>query len=46
MKNCAPELLGWPVFAAEHLVYGLGLGVWTAVATRDRGAVVPGQAAS
>jgi hypothetical protein len=42
----APELLGWPVFAAEHLVYGLGLGVWTAVATRDRGAPVPGQAAS
>jgi hypothetical protein len=30
----APELLGWPVFAAEHLLYGLGLGAWTAVAVR------------
>jgi hypothetical protein len=27
----APELLGWPTFAAEHLVYGLALGTWAAV---------------
>jgi hypothetical protein len=40
-----PELLGWPVFAAEHLLFGLGLGVWTAVATRDRAPAVPDQAA-
>jgi hypothetical protein len=32
----APELLSWPVFAAEHLLYGLGLGTWAAVAARDR----------
>jgi hypothetical protein len=24
----APELLGWPVFAVEHLLYGLVLGLW------------------
>ena len=24
----APRLLGWPVFAVEHLLYGLVLGVW------------------
>jgi hypothetical protein len=30
----APELLGWPVFAAEHLLYGLALGAWTALAVR------------
>jgi hypothetical protein len=27
----APDLLGWPTFAAEHLVYGLGLGTWAAL---------------
>jgi hypothetical protein len=32
----APELLGWPVFAVEHLVYGLVLGVWTVLTGRDR----------
>ena len=33
-----PELLGWPVFAAEHLLYGLVLGAWAAWdrAPRDR----------
>jgi hypothetical protein len=30
----APELLGWPLFAAEHLVYGLVLGAWIAVRAR------------
>jgi hypothetical protein len=34
----APELLGWPVFAAEHLVYGLALGAWAAAAARRRAA--------
>jgi hypothetical protein len=24
----APELLGWPVFAVEHLLYGFVLGLW------------------
>jgi hypothetical protein len=32
----APDLLGWPVFVVEHLLYGLVLGIWTAVAGRDR----------
>jgi hypothetical protein len=32
----APELIGLPVATVAHLVYGLVLGVWTAVAARDR----------
>ena len=24
----APRLIGWPVFAVEHLLYGLVLGLW------------------
>jgi hypothetical protein len=33
----APALIGWPVATVAHLVFGLVLGVWTAVAARDRG---------
>ena len=32
----APALIGWPVATAAHLAFGLVLGVWTAVAARDR----------
>jgi hypothetical protein len=32
----APALIGWPVATVAHLVFGLVLGVWTAVAARDR----------
>jgi len=42
----APELLGWPVFAAEHLVYGLALGAWTAVTARAAAPSSREQAAS
>ena len=32
----APALIGWPVATVAHLAFGLVLGVWTAVAARDR----------
>ena len=32
----APALIGWPVATVAHLVFGLVLGVWPAVAARDR----------
>jgi hypothetical protein len=38
----APELLGWPVFAAEHLLYGLVLGLWAS--RRAAGQYAPQQA--
>jgi MFS family permease len=30
----APALIGWPVATVAHLVFGLILGVWTAVVAR------------
>jgi hypothetical protein len=42
----APELLGWPVFAGEHLLYGLVLGAWTTLAARDRARSVREQGAT
>jgi hypothetical protein len=32
----APRLIGLPMATVTHLVYGLGLGAWTAVSARDR----------
>lgn len=42
----APELIGLPVATAAHLVFGLVLGVWTAVVARRRapaGDATPGR---